>query len=188
MIHKLVKYYELLGLTTKASQKEIKRAYFKLAKQYHPDKNRTPEAREKFIAINEAYEFLSDPQNIRNILYRYASQKQQTKRKRKRADYVKRKTEQRAKASEKKFERIVNRETLIKDIWRATKIFALWSVLLGAVVTISYLSAIHDPDSSYTLQDYIPFCIAFSAFILLAYLFLLAHIFIDYFEFKKHQD
>lgn len=55
-------YYEVLGLTKGASEDEIKRAYRKLAKQYHPDVNKAPDAEAKFKEINEAYEVLSDPQ------------------------------------------------------------------------------------------------------------------------------
>jgi len=54
-------YYELLGLTKGADAKEIKKAFRKLAKQYHPDHNKAPDAEEKFKKINEAYEVLSDP-------------------------------------------------------------------------------------------------------------------------------
>ncbi|WP_194974203.1 J domain-containing protein [Aquiflexum lacus] len=54
-------YYLILGLNENASQEEIKRAYRKLALQWHPDKNLSPEAHEKFIEINEAYLVLSDP-------------------------------------------------------------------------------------------------------------------------------
>lgn len=43
-----------------ASQDEIKKAYFKLAKEYHPDVNKAAEAKEKFGSINEAYETLGD--------------------------------------------------------------------------------------------------------------------------------
>ncbi len=53
-------YYKVLGVDKKASQDEIKSAYRKLAKQYHPDINKTPEAQEKFKEINEAYEVLGD--------------------------------------------------------------------------------------------------------------------------------
>lgn len=55
-------YYKLLGVDRKASQKEIKQAYRKLARQYHPDVNpNDTAAQEKFKQINEAYEVLSDP-------------------------------------------------------------------------------------------------------------------------------
>ena len=56
-------YYEILGIGRDASQEEIKRAYRKLVRQYHPDANPgNKEAEEKFKLINEAYEVLSDPQ------------------------------------------------------------------------------------------------------------------------------
>jgi len=55
-------YYEVLGLSKGASEDEIKRAYRKLAKQYHPDINKAPDAEAKFKEINEAYEVLSDSQ------------------------------------------------------------------------------------------------------------------------------
>jgi len=55
-------YYEVLGVQKGATQAEIKKAYFKLAKQYHPDVNKEPGAEEKFKEINEAYETLSDEQ------------------------------------------------------------------------------------------------------------------------------
>lgn len=55
-------YYEVLGLSKGASDEEIKRAFRKLAKQYHPDVNKEPSAEEKFKEIGEAYSVLSDPQ------------------------------------------------------------------------------------------------------------------------------
>lgn len=53
-------YYEVLGLSKGASAQEIKKAYRKLSKQYHPDINKEPDANEKFKEITEAYEVLSD--------------------------------------------------------------------------------------------------------------------------------
>lgn len=55
-------YYEILGVDRNATKEEIKRAYRKLSKKYHPDINKEPGAAERFKEITEAYEVLSDDQ------------------------------------------------------------------------------------------------------------------------------
>ena len=55
-------YYDVLGVSKNADEKEIKSAFRKLAKQYHPDINKEPGAEEKFKEIGEAYAVLSDPE------------------------------------------------------------------------------------------------------------------------------
>ncbi|UVD81919.1 molecular chaperone DnaJ [Mycoplasma iguanae] len=55
-------YYEILGIPKNASERDIKKAYRKLAMQYHPDKNKSADAEAKFKEINEANEILSDPE------------------------------------------------------------------------------------------------------------------------------
>ncbi|XP_020906435.1 dnaJ homolog subfamily A member 3, mitochondrial isoform X1 [Exaiptasia diaphana] len=53
-------YYKILGVSPNSDAKEIKKAYFELAKRYHPDTNKDKSGAEKFQEINEAYEILSD--------------------------------------------------------------------------------------------------------------------------------
>lgn len=54
-------FYQILGVPRTASQKEIKKAYYQMAKKYHPDTNKDdPQAKEKFAQLAEAYEVLSD--------------------------------------------------------------------------------------------------------------------------------
>ena len=55
-------YYKVLGVSKNATASELKSAYRKLAVQYHPDKNKSKEAEEKFKEINQAYEVLGNPQ------------------------------------------------------------------------------------------------------------------------------
>ena len=55
-------FYEILGVPKKASADDIKKAYRKLARKYHPDRNSDPNAAERFKKVGEAYNVLSDPQ------------------------------------------------------------------------------------------------------------------------------
>jgi molecular chaperone DnaJ len=58
-------YYEVLGVSKEAGEKDIKSAYRKLAMKYHPDKSDATDAEERFKEISEAYAVLSDPDKRR---------------------------------------------------------------------------------------------------------------------------
>ncbi|KAJ2890061.1 mdj1 protein precursor, partial [Coemansia aciculifera] len=53
-------FYSVLGVKRDSSQAEIKKAYYQLAKKYHPDANKAAEAKDKFLKIQEAYDTLGD--------------------------------------------------------------------------------------------------------------------------------
>ena len=55
-------YYETLGVSRDADKEDIKQAYRRLARKYHPDVNKEPGAEERFKEINRAYEVLSEPE------------------------------------------------------------------------------------------------------------------------------
>ena len=55
-------YYEILGVKKDTPQNEIKRAYKKLARKYHPDVSKEADAEIKFKEVGEAYEVLKDPE------------------------------------------------------------------------------------------------------------------------------
>ncbi len=55
-------YYKIMGVSKDASQQEIKRAYRKLARKYHPDVSKEKDAEERFKEVGEAYEVLKDPE------------------------------------------------------------------------------------------------------------------------------
>lgn len=61
-------YYKVMGLTRDANQDEIKRAYRKLARKYHPDVSKESDAEAKFKELGEAYEVLKNPEKERPII------------------------------------------------------------------------------------------------------------------------
>ncbi|GAA5860553.1 hypothetical protein JCM3774_006205 [Rhodotorula dairenensis] len=66
-------FYQVLGLDRSCSEKDLKRAYRKLSKQFHPDKNDSEEAKAQFLDVTRAYEVLSDPE-LRKTYDRYGEE------------------------------------------------------------------------------------------------------------------
>ncbi|OMJ21895.1 DnaJ-like protein [Smittium culicis] len=66
-------YYKLLGVDRDADNHQIKKAYKKLSKKYHPDKNKAEDAHEKFIEYTNAYQVLTDPEK-RDVYDRYGEE------------------------------------------------------------------------------------------------------------------
>ncbi len=66
-------YYSVLGLSHGASKEAIKKAYRRLAMRYHPDKNPLPDAKQKFISVNEAYDGLMSGKKLPSFIHRASS-------------------------------------------------------------------------------------------------------------------
>ena len=78
----MMNYYELLNVDRKASEDDIKRAYRMMAKKYHPDINKSPEASKIIVSLNEAKDTLLDPVKRRDydaLLDDMANSKQYSK-------------------------------------------------------------------------------------------------------------
>lgn len=68
-------YYQILGVSPGSNNADIKKAYRKLALQYHPDHNQSEEARERFLKITEAYEVLTGTRKLKNPFKKYYNRK-----------------------------------------------------------------------------------------------------------------
>lgn len=109
------RYYQKLGLTEGASMEEVKKAFRSKARQYHPDLNKEAGAREKFIEIHEAYEFLLkllDPKIDRNMSreeqYRQWMKQRREEARKRAAENARKKYEEFRKSKEYKTTNILN--------------------------------------------------------------------------------
>lgn len=64
----ILDYFEVLGVEKSASQDDIKKAYKRLASKFHPDRNKSDDAVERFQKIQESYDVISDPQKRKTYI------------------------------------------------------------------------------------------------------------------------
>jgi len=139
MVH--AEYYEILGLGADCTVDEIKKAYRKKARMYHPDINHSPEAKELFIKVTEAYDFLishfdikgSDEEEFNRIMEEWRKFRQE--RSRQRAQYYARKSYLNFKNSKYyRTTRILNGSSIIFNF--AIAIMVLIYTILGYIIKL----------------------------------------------------
>ena len=127
---RLSEYYQVLDLPLNSSFNDIKKAYRRKARQYHPDINHSPDARNKFILVTEAYDFLI--RNHNKILKDEEAYRQAMENWRK---YRQDKTRQRARAySHASYVRFKKSE-----FYRTTRIFDGTTIIFGLILSITML-------------------------------------------------
>jgi hypothetical protein len=132
------KYYAILGLKYGASPSEIKKAYYKLSKEIHPDINSSPSAIDEFVKINEAYEILL---KIRKPTYSVTFRKKKKvskewleKEKRK----AKFEAARKLKLKREAYLKSIKNETYTADIWKIIRAYFLTLIFFGIIIFGSY--------------------------------------------------
>lgn len=160
----MLHYYKILNVPPDAPKAKIKRAYYKLAKEYHPDVNPDPDAKDKFIEINEAYEILvnTDASRLRHY------QKHNKGPTKKETAEAKRNAQRKAQMSAEQF-RKYQLHLINSDKKLFTYMLASVLVMISFIVGMIYIS--QDPEKpSYdpTLPLRVLWMVAFPAFVLIA--------------------
>ena len=151
------KYYKILGLSTNATENDVRKAYRKLVMKYHPDKNQNPGAEDLFIQITEAYEILTGKKDAPVSAERRSQpQTEQNKEEEKK---------QRVKNAQKRYQEQRFREFLENEIyfrkltsgvkWKTMKVSAVIGALLALMLIADYILPHHykeDRVTHYTLN------------------------------------
>lgn len=141
---KVSDYYRILGLQNGCSTEEIKKAYRKRAREYHPDINHAPDAKDMFISITEAYEFLIT--NFERLASDEQAYKQAMEEWRKyRQDRSRQKARVYAQASYVRFKNT--------NFYKTTRIFdgtaiiysLIISILVLVITVVGYIYRLHHP-------------------------------------------
>jgi hypothetical protein len=132
------KYYAILGLKYGASPSEIKKAYYRLSTEIHPDINSSPSAIEEFVRINEAYEILL---KIRKPNYRVTLKKKKKvskewlEKEKKRAKFE---AAKKLKMKRDAYLKSIKKETYSSDVWKIVRAYILTLVFFGVIIFGSY--------------------------------------------------
>ena len=141
------KYYLILGLKYGASSTEIKKAYYKLSKEIHPDINSSPSAIQEFIKINEAYEILL---NIRKPTYTLPIRKKKKVSKewleeqKKKAKFE---AARKLKMKREAYLKSIRKETYVKDAFKVFQFYIITLIFFAIVIFGSY--AMRPDDESF---------------------------------------
>lgn len=137
------KYYNILGLPSSASENEVRKKYRLLAMKYHPDKNSSESAQEKFIEITEAYEILTGKKTVTAT----------TKKATPTAEDKQRNREERVKEAQKRYKEQVLKEYLENEFyyqslingkkWKLIRLSAVIGALFSLFILLDYLLPHH---------------------------------------------
>jgi len=135
------KYYNILGLQTSASENEVRKQYRLLAMKYHPDKNSSESAQEKFIKITEAYEILTGKRSLPTPTKKESAVEKQRNR------------EERVKEARKRYQEQVLKEYLENERyyqslisgkrWKIIRLSAAIGCILSLFIVLDYLLPHH---------------------------------------------
>lgn len=150
------KYYRVLGLSPTASEQEIRKTYRILVMKFHPDKNNSVGAEDKFLEIKEAYEILTGKKNLPKSRIEVSSNK------------TKNEKEERLKVAKKRFEDSKRKEILENERyyqslttgykWRIVRISAIIGIILNISMLLDYVLPKHYKQDIVT--HYALFCAA----------------------------
>lgn len=131
------KYYQILGLQSGASKEEVKAAYRKLAMKYHPDVNPSPQAKERFLEILEAYEYLTgirkarqkqqmtaaEIRNLQELMKKVAEQRAREKYKERVREFKKEKERQQAAEFTRSIYALIGLVIVGISVWQGWKFY-----------------------------------------------------------------
>lgn len=149
------RYYRILNLSPNASKDEVKKQYRKLVKKYHPDRNPSPIASQKFIQITEAYEAITSGKAVRKKVYK-SSPRPKSKEEMRQERVKKARKRYREKQFKEQLENEKYFQSLMKsNLWRVIKVNAVIGALFAIVLFAEYVLPVHVVEDEITDAGYV---------------------------------